>query len=500
MRLNTLRVIALRAYQDTGVLRLGDINVIVGANNSGKSSILRAVHSLQDGNGLTTRDIRIGETMLTVVADVVDFVPPGRHITPEAGAVSCQLGSDITRQSGSWARHFEGNSISHFPPREPFHAVVPFYSQRKSTSYAEQTGIEQTEAVSGSFSNLAAKLSRLMNPSYPGHQQYDNLCKSVLGKSVFVVPSRNGQVPGRYVAGDVIDIASMGDGVPHIVGLLADLINSTGKIFLIEEPENDLHPQALKALLDVIQEKSKTNQFFITTHSNIVVRHLGSSESSRLFRVRVDRDSESPTAPSKSVIEPVPDTTDARIDLLRELGYTLADFELREGWLILEESSAGHILTDFLIPLFAPRVARLSVVSAGGVEKVRPTFDDFMRLVLYSHLQKAYKDKTWVLVDGDVGGRRAVEQLRQSYPTWPEGRFQAFEHEQFERYYPRAFSDAVNKTLSIGDRQEKREAKRALLKEVSAWLREDLGRAKQALEESAADVIHRLRAIEAELN
>jgi len=63
----------------------------------------------------------------------------------------------------------------------------------------------------------------------------------------------------------------MGEGLANIVALLSELAVNSGKLFLIEMPENDLHPQALKALLDLILESSKRNQFIISTHSNIVV-------------------------------------------------------------------------------------------------------------------------------------------------------------------------------------------------------------------------------------
>ena len=41
----------------------------------------------------------------------------------------------------------------------------------------------------------------------------------------------------------------MGEGVANIVGLLVDLCLAENKLFLIEEPENDIHPKALKGLL-----------------------------------------------------------------------------------------------------------------------------------------------------------------------------------------------------------------------------------------------------------
>lgn len=496
MKISSLRIQNFRAYQDTQSVKTSEINVFIGANNSGKSSILRAIHMIQDGHQASGRDIRLGEDFMSLNLNVQNF--SHYNIAPKGsidGIIHATLLSTHSAVQLSLQENNNNTGFSCFPLKEPHHAIVPFYSLRKSFGFSEQTNSEIAKTIHGNFTNLSAKLARLVNPEYQGHSKYVELCTKILGKPIFVVPSSGGQAVGRYVGMESIEVSHMGDGVPHILHLLAELINSDEKIFLIEEPENDLHPQALKALLDFIIEKSESNQFFITTHSNIVVRHLGAVTNSAIFKVWTDLSRDLPT----SRVELVPTTSHARIDVLRELGYTLADFELREGWLILEESSAGRLITEFLIPWFAPKVACLSVVAAGGVDKVEPTFEDFRRLILYSHLQHAYQRKTWVRVDGDKGGHNVVDRLHEAYKEWPADRFQAFGAEQFERYYPAEFQEQASEVLSLTNRPEKREAKQRLLKEVLVWLRADPVRGKAALEASAGEVIADLRAIEAEL-
>ena len=177
------------------------------------------------------------------------------------------------------------------------------------------------------------------------------------------VPSANGQRPGVYLSDRrTIPLDQLGEGVPNLAGLLADLALSEGKLLLIEEPENDLHPRALKALLDLIETSSETNQFLVSTHSNIVARHLGAASDSRLFYV----DTERGVLPPVATVQQVPSTPEARLSVLRELGYSLSDFDLWDGWLILEESSAERIIRDYLIPWFAPLLALVRTLAAGG--------------------------------------------------------------------------------------------------------------------------------------
>lgn len=113
-------------------------------------------------------------------------------------------------------------------------------------------------------------------------------------------------------------IDQMGEGVANIVPLLAELTVSRGKLFLIEEPENDLHPKALKALQELILESSKSNQFVISTHSNIVVRHLAGQANSLLYSV----ESNPRELPPIAKIVKVDQTPEARIEVLRDLGYS----------------------------------------------------------------------------------------------------------------------------------------------------------------------------------
>src|SRR5262249_19596834 len=148
---------------------------------------------------------------------------------------------------------------------------------------------------------------------------------------------------------DFIYVEDMGEGVSSLLGLIASLCMADGNLLLIEEPENDIHPEGLKALLRSIVEKSANNQFIVSTHSNIVTKHLGAAPGGKVFKVELNYQ---PGQVPTSTIEEIPGTPEARIDVLRELGYELYDFDLWNGWLILEEASAERIIRDYLIPWF----------------------------------------------------------------------------------------------------------------------------------------------------
>ncbi len=498
MRITTLQLENFRSFERMGPIDLGQINVLIGPNNSGKSSILKAMHLLQEGGGEIYPNVRVGSTNSQVVIGLEDM--HGEFSFRGSGTLEITMTSE-DRNLGECALHLRlaDNRLHRTNPRkniDPQHHVVPYLSKRKTSHYQEDVKEEGALRVSIDMSNLAAKLSRLANPGFPDYESYSKACKEILGFVVTAIPTRNGLRPGVYLPDrQTIDINQMGEGVPNIVAMLADLALSEGKLFLIEEPENDIHPQALKALLELIVDSAKSNQFVVSTHSNIVVRHLAALENSRLYSVN----SELGKMPPQATIRAVEPTVEARLEVLRELGYSFSDFDLWDGWLILEESSAERIIRDYLIPWFAPKLARVRTLAVGGVNQVEPTFDDFHRLVRFTHLEEAYRDSAWVRVDGDAVGSEIITRLQSRYPSWKSERFGCFSKAQFEHYYPSEFGEKTEEALAHADKQVRREAKRKLLEDVRAWLDKDEHRGRKALEQSAAEVISDLKLIESQL-
>jgi AAA domain, putative AbiEii toxin, Type IV TA system/AAA ATPase domain len=487
-----------RSFIDVGPLELGALTLFVGPNNSGKSAILQSVLALQQSFELGPRHVRLGERLATVL---LKYEGPGQLFAPAHENLPSE-GRIFIRVPQSGQAKFSlllgqnDLAIDRVQAREPDHLIVPYLSRRRPEVFSEDVKLENANAVHSDMRYLAAKLSRVAQPSHPRYELYSKACKEIVGVVVTAVPSVNGQMPGVFVgAGENIPLADMGAGVSQIVGLLADLALADNKIFVIEEPENDLHPAALRALLDLVAEASDRNQFLVSTHSNLVLRHLGSQPDSRIYQVNAEFHG---AWPPETIVTEVPAEPEARSQVLIDLGYELRDFEFFDGWLFLEEASAERIIRDFLIPWFAPELAgRIRTVSARGASRVEPTFEDFNRLVLFTHLESRYQNRAWVLVDGDKIGKHIVSSLRERYASrWEPSHFRAFSEEAFESYYPERFQPQVAAALEESDPQRRRQLKKALLDDVRSWAQEDSEGAKNAFAESAAEVIGVLREIE----
>jgi AAA domain, putative AbiEii toxin, Type IV TA system len=503
MILSTVRIKNFKSLADTGDVHLSNINVLVGRNNHGKSAFIQAVHLLQREAPVSVRDIRIGNTTSEVTYYLHNVEPAviGNHAAPEPGEpllVTVTLSGNRSQSSVglSWTvRGASNRADSPIGPNEPNNFIYTYLSKRKVTSFDQLVNIQKTRLVSTNLVNIVSKVDRLANPDYPKWQEYTHLCNSVLGFRISSYASPGGKQAGILVGSDeYVPIEDMGEGVSSLLGLITDLCVAEGRLFLIEEPENDIHPEGLKKLLGFIIDKSANNQFVVTTHSNIVTRYLGSGEGSKIFEFNSEY---TPGSVPTSQVREVENTPAARIAILRQLGYELSDFDLWEGWLILEESSAEFIIR-YLIPWFAPRLACIRTVAAGGTGRVEPTFEDYRRLFLFAHLEPQYRNRAWVIVDGDASGVKAVAALRNRYRDWPADHFRMWTQPDFELYFPSQFAERVTLVLAL-PHDQKWEAKKALHKEVSDWCREHPDEAKLALAESAAEVIGALQEIDRDL-
>lgn len=473
------------------------INVFIGANNSGKSTILNSIYSIQKQYALVETDVTIGEQNGEVNLFFEDNF---------TGAETFNLGSRYTYEPKTQQRKLFNESGRHIrnlqpvPQQEPDNLIYPYLSKRKSVSFNDQINEHNTNSVSGNFTNLFSKIDRLVTPQFqPGNPQYIKACREILGFEISTLASPNGKKGVYFVHNqEHIPLIAMGEGVTNIVGLITDLCVSENKIFIIEEPENDIHPTALKSLMNFIIEKSDTNQFFVSTHSNIVMRYLGGSTDSKIFSITSKLSDLKRPKLFISNLREVPENIDERRAVLENLGYEFNDFGLWNAWLFLEESSAEILIREWFIKWYTPKLNnKLRTFSATSLSQIIPKFDDFNKLFVFLHLEPSYKNKVWVIIDGGKEEREIIEELKSRYIKngWNENNFSQFSEHDFENYYPIRFKPQVKLVLEEKDKLKKREAKKKLLEEIKHWITSDEKTAKEEFRISAEPVISKLREI-----
>jgi len=497
MWVSSINIKNIRCFENEFLKLSKSINIIIGANNSGKTTFLKSFLMLQSNDRFKTEDFRKntknGNIVIKVEGDFSNYF----KFQNEIESIQMLPGQDYIN-----IRFINGKNAQHKALQvvEPYNYIYPFLSKRKTVNYDETININNTKLVSGNFKNLYSKIDRISNPTFlPAYNDYVEACDEILGFRIGCVASGNGKKAAYVIKNDdYITIDNMGEGIANILALIADLCISEDKLFLIEEPENDIHPKALKGLLRLITKKSENNQFVITTHSNIVTKYLGAQKNTKIFSVEMDFQNKIPT----STIVEIGDSQQERIDILESLGYELYDFDLWEGWLFLEESSAEKIIRDYIIPWFLPSLkGKLRTFSSCSISEVEPKFRDFNNLFVFIHLQQNYKNKAWVVIDSGVEEEKIISRMRSDYAKngWHQNQFLQFNESDFERYYPERFRDEVNEILNISSKQEKRTRKRELLEKVIGWIEENHDHAKDEFFKSTGEIIEILGKIQAVL-
>jgi predicted ATP-dependent endonuclease of OLD family len=370
MKLQSLRLKNIRCFDDTGNLDLSPrLNIFVGRNNSGKSTLLKAISGLQI-NSFDGNDVRPCAPDASSYSEVTLIdVEPSRVFVFNRNNINSNTQKIVFTYKGAYESGnnsnlaFLGAGNRVFPEARPNHSVILFLAARKAQTFdqngrkertfSEDVSLTAQTRISGTLENLYSRVDLLSNYGHRQHNVFREAVERILVLQITTKASAARKKAGFYFDDEkFIPLDSMGDGVSETLALIVELCTERDKLFVLEEPEMNLHPSGLKALLELIRKSMEENQFFISTHSNVVLRELGGSDEAKIFQIL--RSEKEGNLPSK--VSEVERTARAHLEVLRDLGYEFLDYNLYEGWLLLEESSAETIINEILIPLFVPKL------------------------------------------------------------------------------------------------------------------------------------------------
>ncbi len=544
MYVRKLQLLNIRSFPKTSLEFSKGINIIIGTNNSGKSTILRALQKLQNGlTGISKEDVRKTEKTGKIHIQL-DKINEEEHSLFQANDnpvitvgekqdIVFALWNDrkgkefeqfqfsgndykvslldndikIVHNSGQIPLDDKMNLFIGFPSMEDEdNFIYPFLAKRKVSNYSNQGGRQSAYGIAEQFYNLSSRIQNLENSTHPYTEQYRAICKDILGFAPGKVPGdqNSGDRLGMFVRiKDTIYIESMGEGVANILGLLSILLTENNKLFLIEELENDIHPEALKKLLEIIISKAGNNQFIITTHSNIVLKYLANHPETKIFFTDLDLIDAPKGKKYKipfSTIKEVENKPKERLEVLTKLGYELFDFDLYTSYILFEEASAEQIVRDFLIPEFVPElINKVRTISTAGTGNISKMFDSFLSLFKYIHTSPMYKHKAWIIADGDSTGKEVLKKMSEKFPDWPERHFINLSEKNFEEYYPlpfkKEFDQILKKFGADRNKDQKQQSKADLMLSVMEYIRKNRKEAIDSFAISAKEVINILKNI-----
>ena len=371
-----------------GFDKIYPINVIIGKNNSGKSSLIELINFLFEPKTEFIDFGRSGKKSEVVISTVITK-NESIEIFPLQVIIQNQLydNSDYkkgTALNGKTFDYFlEGNGerklvenqdifknlekesirkfidVNIFP--SVFHGKNLFRISAERDiqkeiqggfSFPLMNGVNATNFIREIINNssydrtiiekkLLVELNNIVNPDI----EFTDIVVEHDNENLWEIKFRDKDE--NYIA-----LSNMGSGIKTILLVLINLIAIPAKqkekpdkyVFAFEELENNLHPSLLRRLFNYIIKYAEQNNcyFFITTHSSIVIDLFGSKSNAQIIHVQKDK--------GHSIVHTVVSDSATR-KILKDLDVKASDLLLSNGILWVEGPSDAVYL-ELLLDLY----------------------------------------------------------------------------------------------------------------------------------------------------
>jgi predicted ATPase len=353
MKIRRFEIRHFKGLQTAVLDTCGNINAIVGKNNSGKSSVLHALDmaglalSVRNWNlfqpKLEIKDLfeNVGDFSLSLTFD--DGSAISLSATPEFGPIFNPQPTDVQRirtvlvlpdVSGGRLRrrhqtprniiqHVESRNYNEINALEMLYAIK-FYSQRSERGLDPQTYTDLIEEIKRYFPDIEDVESDRTD------QDIATLTYSEYGRR--------------------LDILYSGTGLKHFLDVLLKTTVSGAKVVLLDEPELGLHPDLQRRFVEYLARLAadKGVQFFLATHSQVLLNY---SDSITYYRITNTKGQRSLVSVDKSAAD----------TLLIDLGLRPGDV-LNQDMCILVEGATDVIFFEHVMRvLYANDFQKVSV-------------------------------------------------------------------------------------------------------------------------------------------
>lgn len=284
-----------KGIETVELTNLGQINVICGKNNSGKSSILEAI-AVRPYNGLgkevnnELKDLFKPQTQGFSTPNptqtqnwfnrVIDISVHKKDIWYDSDIKSISEKLRIAlSQDPNLGRYSKSNIFKFDTILQNFFAPViedykPFLIPPKR-SIAFETAISTNDEIAPTGQGILNRLFFLKNQDlkstdYEIYKSIYDEFEHITGRHFNIIPKKDNKIELKFnnQKNDWILAKDCGLGLSDVLIILGLINLQKFTTFLIEEPENHLHAEYQKKLLDFFK-RQKTKQFILATHSNI---------------------------------------------------------------------------------------------------------------------------------------------------------------------------------------------------------------------------------------
>lgn len=275
---------------------LDPLTVLVGPNDSGKSTILQALDLL--ARLAHNREPELHRTVAQCMRDLDDANAIRIAVTGIVGAddhstsygLDVRFGPHFTQDheisvSVRWNEHAQNYRINYRGALDAIPSWLVGDLDSRMVAF-EPRALAQPSPSDAPFatdgSGLAALLLRLRTDL--DERPFAALVEDLRRMSRFVTSvgldthTQAGVVAARFAIGPGrrgLAAEAVSSGLLLMTGYLALLHGTTAPRFLVEEPENGVHPQAMLQIADVLRKMAdEKRQVVLTTHSPILLNYI----------------------------------------------------------------------------------------------------------------------------------------------------------------------------------------------------------------------------------
>lgn len=279
-------------YNDGTEMKVGhsDIVIFTGANNAGKSQVLKDIDLMMESNG--SKGLVATSVEINFVGDIKERE------------------DDFKTKDGRY--RIGGNYFNEFDTIKDWWSnkqriFVSFYKNRLSTEMRLQASnnapsfdalnSDPNLPVQMLYLNdkLEDKLSGLFHEAFNEHLIVNRVGGNTIPIHVGLPPEK--AVGEDRVSAGYLDklrklpiLQNQGDGMRSFAGILLDVFTTQKTVTMIDEPEAFLHPPQARLLgRMLVKNKPNDRQLFISTHSEDFLKGLLDADSDNVKIVRINR-------------------------------------------------------------------------------------------------------------------------------------------------------------------------------------------------------------------
>ncbi len=496
MQLSYISISNYRSITSAYKIDLSNTTVLLGKNNEGKTNIIKAINLgmeiIANLNEYPRRRItrqydwhedfplslqkskKIKNKKTTIRFDFI--------LSPtESLEISGQIGSNINNVISIFISFNEDNFFSITVPKKGRNAksisakiniIAQYINQHFTVQYIPAVRSE-TDAYSAIADLVDMELSSINDEEYQKALEYINAKQQACLDSLAVrvtaplkeflpqIKTINLYVSDKYRKpsslfmarrginfevddGVLTSLTHKGDGVKSLatIALLSQISSTKNRLIIVDEPENHLHPEAIRYIDGVIHNLSNNNQVLISTHSPIFVNRNAIN--------------------SNIIIENGEAKKADRIDTIRKtLGVICSDNLIYSDYVIVVEGPTDRDLIRKVIESDAKLYKLLqnniiTIRNVGGTNNLKSEIYALQR----------YCCNYVVIVDYDSAGKQEVQEIKNTLSV-PEEKIRYFmkqdkkDTELEDFYNPTIYQDYLNrKGINITNAKFKNRAKK----------------------------------------